>query len=136
MGSTFLHHTLDISQLYSCYTGAISDSANSPDPDAILERFYPNLSKHFHVQSAFPNLRQYGLITGEQQEKLMLPINTNLDRVDYLMVWLPKVGPGYLDKFILCLRESSHMCPIHSDIADEIESALGRPKADSGKLVC
>ena len=66
----------------------------------------------------------------------MLPINTNLDRVDSLMVWLPKVGPGYLDKFVLCLQESSHMCPIHSDLADEIESALGRPKADSGKLVC
>ena len=56
----------------------------------------------------------------------MLPINTNLERVNLLMMWLPKAGEGYLDKFIACLRSSSDECPVHNEIADEIEAALGR----------
>ena len=106
------------------------DSGAEPDDipncDRILESVYPRLTKHFTVKYAFSHLREQGLITADQQEKLMLPANTNLDMVDLLIVWLPKVGEGYLDKFIICLRKSSEDCPVHNEIADVIETALGR----------
>jgi FYVE/RhoGEF/PH domain-containing protein 5/6 len=103
-----------------------TDTNHSPNSDEVLASVSPRLARHYQVQYTFAYLRQTGLITADQLEKLMLPVNTNLDRVNLLMVWLPKAGEGYLDKFIVCLRSSSEDCPVHAEIADEIETALGR----------
>lgn len=98
-------------------------SVHVTTPDKVWNLFYPNLRKHFNVQSAFPYLRRHELITADQQEKLMLP-STNAERVDQLAVWLPQQGQGYLKRFICCLRESASDVPVHEELADQLEDAL------------
>ena len=103
-----------------------SSSRSGCNSEKILAEIHPTLIQFLNVKCAIPYLRQSGLITRDQLERLRLPNKINSDMVNDLVIWLPMTGRGYLATFVSSLRDSSKDCPAHSDLADKIEADTRR----------
>ena len=74
-----------------------------------------------------PYLFNAHLVTVEQMEELMQDVlgNTNNKKVQRLLQWLPKICSNFLEKLIVCLRETDHLG--HLELAASLENDLWAP---------
>ena len=80
------------------------------------------LNNLLDVNTILPYMNRYQLLTRDENEKLTNPYTTTSDKVNYLVEILPRKGNGWLDKFILCLDDSTEGTG-HSKIIEELKHA-------------
>ena len=92
------------------------------EQDDILSSLYSYLCA-INIKAIFPFLIEQKLITSDEREHLLNPHHSDGDKVNKLMVWLPKKGPDALTRFIQCLEDSSDGTG-HEVLAKKIRKAM------------
>lgn len=84
----------------------------------------------------FPFLVQESLISDEDQLRYSDPKTTQVKKRDIIIQSVPRSGqPGYVLKFIKCLRDSSEEAgQAHEQLADSMEADYNKHKGNSTRL--
>ena len=96
----------------------------SPSERALKE-CHPTIRQLLSVSAIYPYLNRHHLLTDEQEADLSLPNQTDFERADKLIRWLPKKGPDFLEKFVDSLQQSSQGTA-HEEIVRALNKALAK----------
>lgn len=92
------------------------------EQDGVLSSLYSQICA-INIRAILPFLIEQNLITPDEREYLMNALHLDADKINKLMMSLPKKGPDALDKFILCLDDSSDGTG-HDALAKRIRKAI------------
>lgn len=96
------------------------------EQNSVLSSIY-SYACAINIVAIFPFLIEKDLITLDEREYLLNPIHLDGDKINKLMAWLPKKGPDALNRFILCLDDSSDGTS-HDVLAKKIKKAIYKIK--------
>ena len=89
----------------------------------ILTQHFPLLRQYLQCEAVFPYLVQKKLLTQAQQSELTLLTLGPYEKVDRLLLYLPRSRPDFLELFVDCLRQSADGTN-HEKLANELEKAM------------
>ena len=93
--------------------------------EEVIDRNYKQLREHMSVDSLFPYLIQYDLLTMEQRQEILLPVNTSIAKADKVLHFIPQSGPDSIYKFIDALYESRNGTD-HGRLANLLKKSISK----------
>lgn len=93
-----------------------------------LNKCHPELRKLLDPMTIIPYLSASGLLTANDIDSIQLPIKTRHQKIDEIKSKLPTKGKEWWDKFMSCLKQSSHDHIAHGELLQSLEEALNELK--------
>ena len=81
------------------------------------------ITNKLDVKSILPELISHHLLTQKDHQFLINPVHEDYDKIQHLLLWLPRKGDGWFTEFLECLDESSTNTG-HGDIASSLSQKL------------
>ena len=102
-------------------------SVQSSPRKKILEHHYPELRQYLQFEAIYPYLVQNKLLTQDQVHELLYSTPNPLEKVDKVLLFIPRSRPDFLEIFVACLKLSANGTH-HEHLANGLERSMADAK--------
>ena len=99
----------------------------------IFEHNYPELRQYLQFEAIYPYLIQNKLLTQDQEHELLYSMPNPLERVDKVLLFIPRSRPDFLEIVVTCLKLSANGTH-HEHLANELERSMADAKLSTERV--